>query len=429
MIQKLEINPITGQLDLIGIDEVKWGEIQGNINDQTDLIDLVTNPNLIEVFTLADLPTPELGIITLPNEGKLYSFFAMVDLLGNTIRFGNNVFRAISQEVAGLSNGIVEILETCTISDFRFDNVEMIINAPLGAYDWNRVNFYDCPNVIDVQAADNIIMETLGFINSENFKISGTINSLALSPNCIFRSVINPTATFFRVESTAVINRRLRIENSVFQTSFVGQKDIEFISGATIPDERFRLSNILFQGNGIALTGINGNSSKALFRNNEGGNVINSTRFGRMYINNNTTPTTIAASNTATKVVGTFTPNTNNQRFSFDVANNLLTCISPINAMYNLQATLAISGSANKKIGAYLCVCRVGNAINPTVDKLNSSENYIPSATGGRADNLTLIDSIDLSNGDRVYLAIENETDTTQLICEFANLIVQTNTI
>lgn len=390
---------------------------------------LLSKPIDKNIYSLSDLPSPVLGVITLPSESSLYFFWNMIDLQGNIIRFGNNVFVAISQELGGLENGIVEILETCTVSDFRFNNVEMIINAPLGAYDWNRVNFYDCPNVMDIQNADNLIFETLGFINSPGFKISGTLNSFALSPNCIFRSVTNPTATFFKVESTAVINRRLRIENSVFSTDFAGQKAIEFVAGATIPDERLRLSNVLFQGIGTALTGINGDSIKALFRNNEGGNVINSARLGRMSMIGNAVVTLIAAQNTETKVAGTFIPNTNNQRFTFDAINNVLTCISPVNALYNLIATMSPSANANKKIGGYFCVCRNGNAINPIVDKLESSENYIASATGSKPDELTLIDVIDLSFGDRVYLAVENATDDTDITVETANLIVQTNTI
>jgi hypothetical protein len=378
---------------------------------------------------LSDLPSPVAGVITLPNDGILYSFGAMIDLEGNEIKLGSNVFRGISQELAGIENGIVRVLETCTISDFRFNNVEMIIDTPTGAFDWSRVNFYNCPNVMDIVAADNIIFETFGFINSENFKISGTINSIVLSPNCIFRSAINPTATYFRIENTAVINRRIRVENSVFQTSAVGQKAVEFVAGASIPDERFRFTNVLFQGIGTALTGINGNDIKALFVKNEGGNVFNSARIGIMKMKNNTTPTVFATAGVATKIQGIFTSSSLIERFEYDSVNNCLIYKGAIPATFDLYGSIAVVASANKEIGGYICITKNGNAINPEVDKLTDYKSYIPSATSGRLENITLIAVAWIEYDDKLYMALENTTDTTNVTAEIGTLICKTATV
>lgn len=383
----------------------------------------------VDVLTISDLPAPSGGVIDCGNDGKLYFFYDMVDLGGLTFRTGNNVFRGISQELAGVENGTVEVLATCTVSDFRFNSVNMIFNAPTGAYDWNRCNFYNCPNAIDIQAADNIVWETFGFINSENVQISGIINSFVMSPNCIFRSVTNPTAKFFTIKSTAVINRRIRIEESVFQTSAAGQQSVTFEAGATIGNERLRFINLLFQGPGTALTGINGDDIRALFKSCSGGNVRNSARTGHMYMSGNASATTIASAGVAYKVVGIFTPSASNQRFTFDAVNNLLTCTSPDAYTYKLIATMSVISGSNKKIGGYICLNLAGNPIDPMVDKLNTSENYVPSSTGSRPDVITMFDSVSIKNGDRLYLAVENESDTTAVTVEVANLLIDTASI
>lgn len=71
MIQKLKINPVTGQLDVSGLEEVKWGGITGDINDQTDLINLLiaNTPTLQEVTDIANVTSNNL-IVTKPFIGS-----------------------------------------------------------------------------------------------------------------------------------------------------------------------------------------------------------------------------------------------------------------------------------------------------------------------------------------------------------------------
>ncbi len=383
---------------------------------------------VIEVNNIADLPAPVADKITLPSTGSEYKFLSRIDLGGLEINFGNNSIRGISQEISGIDNAIIELTDTVTLSDIRFTACEMTINAPLGAYDWNRVNFYDC-TLLDVIAADNIVMETIGFINSENFQISGTLNSLILSPNCIWRSLVNPTGTYFTVKSTAVINRRIRIQDSVFQPTLAGQKAIVVEPGATIADESFLLKVVRFVGDGTALTGINGDDLIALFSGCSGTGVLNSAAIGQMYMRDNASPTVILAIDTETAVVGTTLSNGINQRIEHDAPNNALTITSPITRTYRITATIGVKGNANQRFGGYICICPSGDAFNPVTQKRTVSEAYIASSTGTRPDTLTIIDGVDLNTGDKVYCAVENDTAANNIIVEYLNVIVESTSI
>ena len=327
-----------------------WGSITGTLANQGDLlialdnkVDVIATEKRIDSFS--DLPTPVAGKITL-NGGNLYNIYTMIDLQGNELICNNVAIRGISQELSGFTNGKITFTGTSSISYIRFDNIEMVINAPLGAFDWTFVNFYDCPNAVNIIAAQNIIMQTFGFINSSNFRVTGTIDSLVLAPNCIFRGVTNPTAVFFDIAPTAVINRRIRIQDSVFQTDFAGQTAVRVQSGATINIESFIMKTVRMNGIGTAFSGISGDDDRAFFFEVVGGNSINSTAIANMYMKNNAVPTVVGASGTRYVMAGVTEFGSVRQRFIHDVATNSLIYTSSVSRVFNIQvAYTVLSGS------------------------------------------------------------------------------------
>lgn len=376
----------------------------------------------IKVTSINDLPAPVSGVITLPSSGSLYGFYSMIDLGGNDIILGNNSFRGTSQELAGLENGRVIVQDTCTIQYFRFNNLQMIINATLGAFDWTKVNFYNSPNCIDVQAADNIVFNTFGFINSYGFKISGNLNSLILSPNCIFRSVTVP-ATMFELTATANIGRRIRIQDSVFATD-TGQTAIKVHPSATIGVESFLLNVVRFTGPGTYLDGISGIQDIAFFTLCDG--ILNSTAIANMYVKNNATETVITVQNDRYNVLGTTEISTLIQRFTHDSVNNAVTYTSSVERTFKVQCTFTLLGNTNNVIGTYLGVARSGNAINPTLDRITESEVYI-TANGSRPDSGAVQAFVNLSQGDRVYLITQNTSGTQNVTYVFLQMTIERN--
>lgn len=393
-------NPFTSNFDALG--------------DTTDIV---------YVSSLADLPFPVEGQITLP-ENRLYFFLKMVDLGGLQINFGFNVFRGISQELAGIENATVVIDDTCTISDFRFNNTAITINAPLGAFDWNRVNMYDSPNAINVVAADNIVWETFGFINSYNLRVTGTVASLIMSPNCIMRSVDEPTAVFFTIASTAVITRRIRIQDSVFATSFATQTSLLVEPGASIQLESLILKTVRFTGLGTSVSGINGDDDRTVFFEVVGNGVINSTAIANMYMKNNLLGTPILAIDGRYPVVGNTLFADIRQKFEHIPAENSLRYISNVSRIFKIIVTYTVFSGTNNTVGLYIGVARSGNGLVPDVDRITESEMYT-TTNGSRPENSVAMALTTLNFGDRVYCIVQNKASTTDVRIEFLNMIIE----
>ena len=380
---------------------------------------------IVHVTSKLDLPESVGGVITLPSENKNYYFLEIVDLQGDTINIGNNILTGISQEVSGIANATVNINQTCTIRYFRFDNVAMIINAPTGAFDWTYVNFYNSPNCVDIVAADNIVFGTFGFINSYNFKLSGTINSLILSQNNIFRSIVDPNAVMFDITPTAVVNRRIRIQDSVFATDFT-QIGLRFQTGAVIPDESLILIGVRFTGTGTYTSGINGDNLKAFFENVVGqfNSIINSTAIANMYMKNNTTPTVITTAGERYAVLGTTELGVQTQRFVHIPSENSLQYVSSVSRTFRVQATFTQTSGNNNVIGNYFAVNRVGTPINPTNDRISESEIYI-TTSGTRPDSGAIQAFVRLNEGDKVYVITQNTTNVQPVTFVFLQVIVE----
>lgn len=407
-----------------------WGSITGQLTDQGDLA--IALDNKVDVITswkqisdISELPAPVSGVIELNTAGILYEFFGVIDLQGNTLRISETVsLRGGSQEIAGVSNGNVEIVSTCTIAYFRFENVAMTINAPTGAFDWTFVNFVNCPNVLNVAAADNIIFQTFGFINSPNFRITGTINSLVVSPNSIFRSVTNPNAVLFDITPTAIINRRIRIQDSVFETNAPTQTAVRVQSGASIGIESFIFKTVRMNGNGTAFSGINGDDDRAFFFEVVGGNSINSTAIANMYMKNNTTPTVVSVSGTRYAMAGMTEFGAVRQRFIHDVATNSLIYTSIVPRIFNIQVAYSIISGNNNVVGVYIGIDRNGIPLNPDTDKITESEMYT-TTSGTRPESSFSQCVVTLNQGDRVYVILQNISAATNITVEFMNMIIQ----
>jgi hypothetical protein len=386
---------------------------------------LITNNELpqeiIFVSERSHLPDSVAGEVTLPANGNLYFFLRMIDLEGDTFYPTNNSLIGSSQELAGLENASVAINETCTIKFFRFNNCSVTIDAPLGAFDWNGLNFYDCSSAISILNAQNCVFETFGFINSRSILLDGTIDSLVMT-NSIVRDV-GYDENFFVVSEFAVVNRRIRIENSVFATTLAGQKGILVQSGATIPDEGFVLKTVRFTGPGEAVSGINGNEDRAMFKDNVGNNVINTSVKGYFYMKNNALATTISVIGDRYEVLGTKTLDTFfAQRFVNNA--NRLEYTSSIPKKIFIQASYTHNSGANNIIGTYIAIARNGNPIDPDADRISESEMYV-TTSGSRPDGGFCQCITEISQGDRIYIVTQNTSATNDVTYSFLNFIVK----
>ena len=390
--------------------------------------------DLIFVDNINKLPNPVLGTYTL-NES--YFFTEKIDFGGANVVLDNAAIIGASQEKAGITNANVTASSTSSVNWIRFDECDILIDAIGGAFDLTKNNFYGC-GYITIQNAANIILETSAFINSLGIDLVGTIDSLVLSPNCIFRNadisegipipVGYDTTNFVNIASTAVINRRIRVQDSVFSTSVATQKAINFEVGASIPVESLILKTVSFNGIGTALNGINGGDDRASFFEVKGGNSINSATIGSMVMKDNTVATVVSFQDDRYKVAGTFEAGAVMQRFQFDAVNNALEYTSVVPRTFIIQAPFTVrndSGS-NVVIGSYLGVKKAANLnFDPDIDRISESEQYTTNSNSTRPDAGTCQAVVTLEQGDKIYLITQNKKGAQDIIHEFVNLIAQ----
>lgn len=381
-----------------------------------------TPEQIIFITEKSQLPAPVAGVITLPANGWLYYFLDIVDLGGDTLKPTNNVLQGSSQETAGLANGSVIFENDCPVFKFRFNNCPVVFNGVGTAYDWAYINFYNTPNCVTVNNAANIVWNVVGFINSYGVTIAGAIDSFVLT-NSIFRSVSEPSCEFITIAATAVINRRIRIEDSVFATSNVAQTAFFFFVGATIGDESLLFEDLRFTGVGLTVVGINGNDDRAMFKGCIGTGIINTAVKGFVYMKNNATATTVLVIGDRYEVAGTkLLDTTYAQRFN--LVSNRLQYTSDIPKQVSIQLSGTATSAANNVVGTYIGICRNGNTIDPTADRISESEMYT-TMTGTRPEGVFCQCITTLGSGDRIYAITQNTTAINDVTYSFMNFIVR----
>jgi hypothetical protein len=129
----------------------------------------------------------------------------------------------------------------------------------------------------------------------------------------------------------------------------------------------------------------------------------------------NTTPTNIVTLEVPVKINGVTTANSINQKFTH--TNNRATYVGAINRSFKVTATLSVtSTSSNDQIGFY--VAKNGSVIP-------DSEMYVTTNTNSRAESVTIQTITNLVTNDYVEIWVENDTDASDVIITFMNVIIE----
>lgn len=391
----------------------------------SDFLDLVggditiASGDIVFVNTKDDLPTAVENVITLANDVTYY-FTTTVDLTGDRMVGGSNtVILGSSSENSritstGLGVGVALFTTewTTPIRHVTFQDVDTAIaidgsvNSPL-ALDWTGVNFLNVDNIGLIDTCDNFIYSKGAFLNSQNLQFSGTIGTIGMD-NSIFVGS-GASGNILDILSTCTITRRFRIiySSMVVFGSSVG---INVDASATIPTEGYILDTINFSGGGTYLSGVSYTDNKTRFVNSKG--IENTAEIGNYYMTNNATATTISATNTPVKALGTTTANTINQKFTH--TDNRLTYVGALIRDFQVTATVSLTSGNNKVIGVYV-------AKNGTV--ITSSEMYSTTSGSGRSESLTCQTILELNENDYVEIWVENSSTTDDITVEYLNVI------
>lgn len=419
--QSVRIGPFNEARDYDIVSEtgeiVRALEFSGNYTkeDETEVADY-----LARVDNLDDLPVAVNGVITL-SSNKAYMFTNDLDLMGNRLVGGaNTAILGTSSETSsitstGLGDGTALFTTTGTtpIQNITFKDVDTLFDISgtgAEAYDWTAVNFVSIPNLGTIENIDNWIFTNCSIIDCLNLTFDGTAGTLGML-NCL----ISSTATegnVINVPATATILRRIRFIYSsvVLVGDTVG---ITVNASATIPTEGFILDTLNFSGGGDYLGGLDDTSNTSLFVNCIG--ITNTSVNGQAYMQDNSTVTTIAITDTWYKALGTTTASPENDKYAH--SNNRLTNQATIERRYLVQATISFTTGNNR-------VCAFGFYDSKLADIRTPSQIKSTANGNGRAENVTLTDVVSHSSGDYIEVHCQNTTNTDNITVTDLNIVI-----
>ena len=375
---------------------------------------------LIFIETLADLPTPVAGVITLL-DNVTYFITAAIDLVGSRLVAGVNttIIGGSSENCRLKSTGLIGTALITSNYSLPMRNITIEANVALDlqgdgvttALDWFGVNFTDCATVGLVKDYTNFIMADSAFLNSGNLTFDGTIGTVGFS-QCLFNC--NAGGTVFILPATLTITRRFRVIYSSFLV-LAGETGINVDLLTSIPNDGYILTYCNFSGGGTYLANINNSSNKALFINNIG--IGNSSNVGHYYMQDNTTTTPTTTTGLWVKANGTTTEGVGNSPKWTTAVDNRLTYVGSVSTDFVMTVVGSVrSSSQNVTLG-------VGIAENGTVQAEAVVSVRIPNANQPFA--FSLQDVISVSSGNYYEVFLRNETGTNATVLNDVNVIIQ----
>lgn len=404
MVQKIYANPVTGDIGSIEYDEIKWGEIQGDITNQTDLVTYINNQLPTIIHSLSDLPEPIEGIIYLNGD---YIISGDVDLQGNKI-VCNSIcsITGISSETSILrSTGLTDYLITSNYSlpiqniSFycdKFINIDGFGNN--AALDWFAVNVYNCNDLGIIKNVNNFILISCLFNNSKLLQFDGTIGTISFA----FTLFNNTSDSLITIKNSAIVSRRFRVSDSSFIAS-LGSNSISIENTSSIPTDQFILKDCNFSGGSTTfINGVTNTNNISDWRNNKG--ILNSSSTASYYLTTGIT-TPIPVVGTFYKLLGTTTAGDYIQRFT--VTDNRATYIGAISSQFLITMSLSASSGNNQLLRFRIAKNGITIA-SGEVDETTNSANKV--------SNLSSSTIVSLNTGDYLEIFGTNNTNTTDIL-------------
>ena len=411
---QLFINRVQQQMATIG------GGGAGSFSDLEDIT------NFVFVGSTNDLPEPVDGVVTL-EDNYTYFFTTTVDLQGDRLVAGQNttILGGSSENCRIKSTGIgtdVALLSSnysIPIRNITFE-APWVLNLdatgiPNQALDWFGVNFTNSARVGIISSYNNFIMLDSAFLSSQDLTFDGTTGTIGFN-QCLFSGDfgIGGNRNILNLADTLNVTRRFRstVNSFVVPSGFTA---INVGESTTIPDEAFILDTCNFSGPGGYLNGSQTatNSSKVLFKDNRG--IGNSFVVGQIYMQDNVTQTSIASTDTWTKVAGTTTDS--GELAKFIASDNRLTCDAVIEREYSVNCTLSFrcEASDDVKFGFY----------DSLLEEVREASIIKHSSSAGELHHVTLMDLVSqFPQGEYIELHCKNMNSTTAITVEYMNLLI-----
>lgn len=388
-------------------------------NFSTSISTNIATGNIVFVASKSDLPTAVSGVITLL-ANITYYITDTIDLTGDRIVASQNtvILGASSENCylksTGLSSStaLITSVYSLPIRNVSFTHGKVFDldgDGVTTALDWFGINFVDCATVGTIKDYSNFIMGDSAFLNSAGLTFDGTIGTIGMN-NCLFDG--RSSSTIITLPSTLTVSRRFRIIYSSFVT-LSGETSINVSSSASIGNERYILDTVNFSGGGTYISGVDQTSNKSLFTNCVG--ITNTAVNGQLYMQGNATATTISASNTFYKVLGTTSASADNAKYTH--SNNRLTNDAAISRKYLIQCSVSFTSGASHVCEFGFYDSKLGAVRTPSRTKATSNG-------GGRAENIHMACVVSHTLGDYLEIHCSNNTSAQNITVTEMNFVI-----
>ena len=371
--------------------------------------------SVVNVNSLADLPAPSNGVITLVG-GKMYSFSGIVnispnyiDLNGAAARGNNPVGDGVASNVSGA------VLRSINNHVYLEKLLVVLASSTTKAYDFaDNVGDKSC-NIItgnNVKPASPALSAGVGTVSgfraviilqnyfdvSDGLKVTGTMGRLILGFN-LFGSIAAGNSAVEMLSSLTVNDVDLSNNHFIF-TPNVAATGIK-ISGATV--DRGRMSTNMFRNVATPISGFDGGTPGWQMQNNTG--VPNTRAQGFLYMNGNTMATNFVDQTSYVKVAGNTTM-MRQQKFT-SITTNRLTYAGK--SPTSVRVTAIVGGKA-PFAGADYSIAIIKNGV--TIPFPAAS---IGSMLNNQGFQIVLETDLDLATGDFLELGIRNTASTASV--------------
>ncbi|NEV93047.1 hypothetical protein G3567_02655 [Psychroflexus sp. YR1-1] len=369
--------------------------------------------NLVYVYSLADLPTPNGSEISLDGS-KMYVFSGAVDIGTNYILMNGAGLRGTDPQKDMVISAVSgAVLKSSGTNVYIKELAIVPASTSTQAYDFtggpsNFCNIFSGSSVVDAMGPSSGVGTISGFNaitilqnywNTANgVKIDGTVGKFTSGYNFIV-GVSNGAG----IELTSTLNAQdIDLSNNYFIYSGQNTVGLKINSGAQI--DKGRLTTNLFRDVENPLEGID--SYSLGWNMSQNTNIPDSRAFSYIFFSGNTTETTIATQDVFVKIEGVTTV-IRQQRFSSNVDNRIYYGgVDPITA----KIFVVVSANAPKNNAGFSIAIAKNDSV-PAVSPVATAS----SLSNDQSFQITLNSEIDLVSGDYIEVFIRNNTNTDNI--------------
>ena len=386
--------------------------------------------SVVNVNSLADLPAPSGGVITLTKD-KMYSFSGIVNISPNYIDLNGAAARGNNPVNDGVASNVSGAVLRSTNNHVYLEKLLVVLaSSTTKAYDFaDNVGDKSC-NIItgnNVKPATSLTQPVgtgVGTVSgfraviilqnyfdvSDGLKVTGTMGRLILGFN-LFGGITAGNSAVEMLPGLTVKDVDLSNNHFIFDATAIatGIK----VSGATV--DRGRMSTNMFRDVATPISGFSGNTPGWQMQNNTG--IPNTRAQGFLYMNNNTTPTSFPDLTTFVKVMGN-TTTIRQQKFTSttNATTNRLTYIGKTPTSVRVTAIIG-SQAPFAEAGYSIAIIKRGVVIPLPAASINS-------VLVNQGFQIVLETDVDLVTGDYLELGIRNNKNNPTYVNSASNNVI-----